>query len=86
MALPKTDYKFLHGQHNEEVCDLLLLQKKYPDWVITTAFYAALHFVSYKIFPFNHKVPPDTTYKIESIEQWQAFKNYTSNKKARIIE
>jgi len=23
----------------------------FPDWVITTAFYTALHFVRYKVFP-----------------------------------
>lgn len=41
-----------HGLHNEEVCNYLQL-KDFPDWRITTAFYSALQFVKYKIFPFE---------------------------------
>src|SRR5690606_6193181 len=41
----------LHALHNEEVCDYLLASKKYNDWVTTTAFYSAIHFVQNEIFP-----------------------------------
>lgn len=40
-----------HALHNEKVCKFLYEENKYQDWVITTAFYSALHFVRYKIFP-----------------------------------
>lgn len=40
-----------HAIHNEEVCDFLLEDKRFTDWVITTAFYSALHFVQSDIFP-----------------------------------
>lgn len=40
-----------HAEHNESACDFLLKSGKYPDWVITTAFYSALHFVQHEIFP-----------------------------------
>lgn len=53
--MAKSKERFQHGEHNEEVCDLLALNQKFSDWTITTAFYAALHFVSYKIFPFSYK-------------------------------
>lgn len=40
-----------HGLHNEEACDFLLESGKFNDWVVTTAFYSALHYVQYEIFP-----------------------------------
>lgn len=40
-----------HSQHNEEVCDLLLANGKFNDWVITSAFYSAMHLVLHQIFP-----------------------------------
>ncbi len=40
-----------HANHNKEVCDYLSKNPNYSDWIITTAFYSALHFVDYKIFP-----------------------------------
>lgn len=39
--------------HNEQVCLYLQSSGLYSDWVITTAFYSALHFVKYKAFPLN---------------------------------
>lgn len=43
-----------HAIHNEEACDFLLTSNKFNDWVITTAFYSALHFVQHEIFPLTH--------------------------------
>jgi len=40
-----------HAIHNEEACKFLLTNKKFNDWVVTTAFYAALHFVQHELFP-----------------------------------
>jgi hypothetical protein len=40
-----------HAIHNEEACDFLLTSNKFNDWVVTTAFYSALHFVQHEIFP-----------------------------------
>jgi hypothetical protein len=40
-----------HARHNEKVCKYLNKKEEFSDWVITTAFYSALHFVRYKIFP-----------------------------------
>lgn len=47
----------LHGIHNEKVCRELMLTPEYKDWVITTSFYSALHFLRHAIFPltFNSK-------------------------------
>lgn len=48
-----------HAAHNEEVCDLLLGNGKYPDWVVTTAYYAAIYYVDQKMFPFTIGMEPE---------------------------
>ena len=54
IGMQKPLKRLKHGIHNEEVIDYLEIKKeRYADWVITTAFYSALHFVTYKIFPFE---------------------------------
>lgn len=40
-----------HALRNEQACYYLHESGGFPDWVITTAFYSALQFVKYKIFP-----------------------------------
>lgn len=40
-----------HAQHNEDVCDFLLADGKFTDWIVTTSFYSALHYVQHEIFP-----------------------------------
>ena len=40
--------------HNEQACGYLNNSNHYFDWVITSAFYAALHFVSAVIFPVEY--------------------------------
>lgn len=40
-----------HAIHNAEACELLYKDGNFPDWVVTTAFYSALHFVQHEIFP-----------------------------------
>ncbi len=39
------------AKHNEELCISIDAMGKFPDWVITTAFYAAIHYLKFKIFP-----------------------------------
>ena len=46
-----------HALHNEEVCSYLAERSEFGDWVITTAFYSALHWMNYKLFPFS--IPND---------------------------
>lgn len=40
-----------HAQHNENLCDFLIADGTYSDWIITTAFYSALHYVQHELFP-----------------------------------
>ena len=41
------------AEHNERLSDHLLKLEEgsYHDWVVTTSFYACIHFVEHKIFP-----------------------------------
>ncbi|MBL0049678.1 MAG: hypothetical protein IPP32_16470 [Bacteroidetes bacterium] len=43
--------KKAHAIHNEELCEFLLQSKKFNDWVVTAAFYSALHYVHNELFP-----------------------------------
>lgn len=54
-----------HAEHNERVCSFLFKEDKYHDWVVTTAFYSALHFVQHEVFPL----------KLDSIT-YQSFESY----------
>ncbi len=41
----------LHAEHNKKLCQKLLEDKNFNDWVVTTAFYSAIHFTQHQIFP-----------------------------------
>jgi hypothetical protein len=84
--MSKSKESFAHGEHNEKACDLLALNGTFPDWTITTAFYASLHFVTSKIFPFDHPIKDSKPLKFEDIASWQKFKNYVSNKRHELIK
>ncbi|PWS27385.1 hypothetical protein DHW03_07150 [Pedobacter yonginense] len=43
--------KKAHAKHNEDACNFLHSHGDYCDWVVTTAFYSALHLVQYEVFP-----------------------------------
>lgn len=45
-----------HALHNEKVCKYLDKKQEHTDWVITTAFYSAIHFVQHKLFPLKLKI------------------------------
>ncbi len=49
-----------HAIHNEKACDYLLLSNNFNDWVVTTAFYSALHYVQHELFPLKQQ---NTVYK-----------------------
>lgn len=44
-----------HAKHNEDTCSYLIKNGNFNDWVVTTAFYSALHFVQYEMFPLTEK-------------------------------
>ncbi len=40
-----------HAKYNELLCEVLAEDGRWDDWVVTTAFYSAMHFVEFKLFP-----------------------------------
>jgi methionine synthase II (cobalamin-independent) len=62
-----------HAEHNEKVCDYLLKSSNFHDWVITTAFYSALHHVQHEIFPL-----------VESGKTYNSINQYYQRSKTKI--
>lgn len=58
-----------HANHNCETHALLLSNPGHEDWVITVAFYAALHFLRHKIFPLE-VVIGETTYNCGTFDEY----------------
>jgi len=68
-----------HAIHNEEACNFLLSSGRFNDWVVTTAFYSALHYVCSEIFPFEqHSITFDSFERYYRLN----FKN-TGNRKSK---
>jgi hypothetical protein len=40
-----------HAKHNEATCKYLHAKGDSPDWVVTTAYYSAMHYVCAELFP-----------------------------------
>lgn len=66
--------KFSHALHNEAVCNYLELKFEFANWIITTAFYASLQFVSYKIFPFEVPSIDEKKTKLKALKTFIAIK------------
>ena len=74
-SMQKSKDRFDHGEHNEAACDFLETKKEFSDWIITTAFYASLQFVTHKIFPFDASSIGGGKTRINTVEDFQ---NYQS--------
>ena len=54
MSENRNSKRLEHAHHNEEVC-FYLSERSHWDWVVTAAFYAANHYVRYKLFPLTEE-------------------------------
>ncbi|MDI9319725.1 MAG: hypothetical protein QM530_04540 [Phycisphaerales bacterium] len=63
--------KIEHAAHNKEVCEFLSDKIEYLDWVITTAFYSAIHYIDHKIFPIKVKKSNGGKYTIKTIDEYR---------------
>jgi hypothetical protein len=77
--------KKLHAIHNEDACNFLLSSQKFNDWVVTTAFYSALHFVQHEIFPLDHSGVTYTEFNKYFLDVLKK-KKWTSNKHKATIQ
>ena len=66
-----------HAQHNEATCDHLGKTDDFLDWVVTTAFYSALHYVEHRLFPRTEKVK-GAVVKYETFEDWYKAVGYNN--------
>jgi hypothetical protein len=46
-----------HAKHNKEACKFIKDSGLFNDWVITTAYYSALHFMQSYLFPETYENP-----------------------------
>jgi hypothetical protein len=77
-----TENKYLeHAKHNKETCDYLNAKGLYHDWVITTAFYSAIYYSYFKIFPYMYTFPDGKKVIYESFDKlYDQFKCGNQNK------
>lgn len=62
--------RLAHAKHNEAVSKFLDKKPENADWVITTCFYAALHFVQYALFPLKLKTQDGQKFTVKSLDEW----------------
>jgi hypothetical protein len=83
------EYKSIeHALHNEKVCDVLHKHKDFKDWVITTSFYSAIHFISHKLFPLKVQIDGKTI-TVTSFENYCLVNNIIRGKHgafSRLVE
>ena len=69
--MPSARVHLSQAQHNEKLGETLKQSLLYKDWLITTAFYAAVHYVEYEL---AKNVPPMHTEK-NSDGDWHAWRS-----------
>ena len=65
--------RFNHATHNEHVSNLLCESDDNVDWIITTAFYSALHFTEHKLFPMKYTDSKGRKFKIKALADYYSF-------------
>ncbi len=75
--------KIDHAKHNESVCNFISSNKDFADWVVTTAFYSAIHFVDHKIFPKTMASISGGKFKVKCIDEYR--NNTTPNRERHAI-
>lgn len=71
--------KLPHAKHNEEACKHLKDNGKFNDWVITTAFYSAIHYIEHELFPNQYADPQDGR-----VKQFNDFEAYYLRREDRL--
>jgi hypothetical protein len=65
-----------HARHNEKVFKTLDRDPDSLDWVITIAFYSALHYVRYKVFPLTVKKENGDPHIHKSFDDYSSYHRY----------
>lgn len=64
-----------HAKHNKTACKFIKDSELFNDWVITTAYYSALHFMQSELFPGQFENP--TNGKIKTYTSFDKYFNDT---------
>jgi len=59
---------FKHAEHNEKAYRYLCKEPEFCDWIITTAFYSAIHFIRHRMLPYDVQLKNGNTHKFENFE------------------
>ncbi|WP_438946756.1 hypothetical protein [Sediminibacterium sp.] len=68
-----------HALNNEAASKVLLSSGKFDDWVITTTFYASLHYICYHLFPMTAE-KNGRTVTIRTIDQYRSHYKIEKNR------
>lgn len=71
-----------HALHNEKANKFLRTKSEFADWIVTTSFYSAIHFVEHFIFPFDH-VENGTTHTLKNVYDYQRLRRNKSKHELR---
>lgn len=58
--MPYRDQHTSQAEHNERLCGLLMGDMIYRDWVVTAAFYSALHYIDGYLATLTPPIHPDS--------------------------
>jgi len=73
------------AQHNEDLCRDLHLRGGYEDWVITTAFYSALHYVRQHVFPLKETTENGSEVILASLDAYVSYHHLYGKDKHGIV-
>lgn len=69
------------AEHNEAACKYLNEPGNFIDWVITTAFYSAIHYIHHKIFPYTYVFPDGSKVTYQNFDKlYRQFKKSDHSK------
>ncbi|MFZ6023302.1 MAG: hypothetical protein ACOYVG_02475 [Bacteroidota bacterium] len=71
------------AQHNESFCHYVHNGGQFHDWTVNAAFYAALHYVCYHIFPLTDEYNDDEgndVFEFKSVEEYKRHYNLKISK------
>jgi len=66
--------KIEHAKHNKSACEFLGTVDRFPDWMVTTAFYSALHYMDSKLFPLKYKTKSGNSISFSSLDTYYTFR------------
>ena len=58
-----------HAEHNEKAYRYLCQEPEFSDWIITTAFYSAIHYIRHRMFPFEDQLKNGKKIHFDKIQE-----------------